>query len=154
MSRAELSALVRAQARLIAEQGARIPGQDAQIADLMASNEALAVKLARLEHLLSRNSSNSSNPPSKDNDPVARRRRPRRVAVGRGASGGKQQLGELPGTAAETAQPVRPSRVSLAADIFTDEDGGSSSCLRFASILRAPSAEPTSDRMGTQMAAC
>ena len=35
-----------------------------QVADLLEANEALAGKLARLEHLLSRNSSNSSMPPS------------------------------------------------------------------------------------------
>ena len=40
-----------------------------QIAALMEVNEALAGKLARLEHLLSRNSGNSSNPPSRDDDP-------------------------------------------------------------------------------------
>ena len=43
--------------------------QAGQLAQLMEVNEALAGKLARLEHLLSRNSGNSSNPPSKDDDP-------------------------------------------------------------------------------------
>jgi transposase len=55
MSRDELIVVVRRQA--------------AQIAELMEANEALADRLARLEHLLSRNSGNSSNPPSKDDDP-------------------------------------------------------------------------------------
>src|SRR3954453_4484752 len=40
-----------------------------RLAQLMEANEALAGKLARLEHLLSRNSGNSSTPPSKDDDP-------------------------------------------------------------------------------------
>src|SRR5215207_3935599 len=43
--------------------------QAEQIAQLVEANEALAGKLARLEHLLSRNSGNSSNPPSRDDDP-------------------------------------------------------------------------------------
>jgi transposase len=40
-----------------------------QLSELMEANEVLAGKLARLEHLLSRNSKNSSSPPSKDDDP-------------------------------------------------------------------------------------
>jgi transposase len=55
MSRDELLVVVRAQAR--------------QLAELQEANEALAAKLARLEHLLSRNSGNSSSPPSRDDDP-------------------------------------------------------------------------------------
>jgi transposase len=43
--------------------------QDAQIADLVEENEQLAGRLARLEHLLSRNSRNSSLPPSTDDGP-------------------------------------------------------------------------------------
>src|SRR3954462_10534763 len=62
MSRDELIVVVRAQA-------GQISAQAVQIAELMEANEALADRLARLEHLLSRNSGNSSNPPSKDDDP-------------------------------------------------------------------------------------
>jgi transposase len=58
MSRDELIVVVRRQA--------------GQLAQLMEANEALAGKLARLEHLLSRNSGNSSMPPSKDDDPGKR----------------------------------------------------------------------------------
>jgi hypothetical protein len=43
--------------------------QAGQIAALRALNEELATKLARVEHLLSRNSGNSSMPPSRDDDP-------------------------------------------------------------------------------------
>src|SRR4051812_45396556 len=43
--------------------------QATQIAALTAVNEELATKLARVEHLLSRNSGNSSIPPSRDDDP-------------------------------------------------------------------------------------
>jgi transposase len=62
MSRDELIALVRAQ-------GGQITAMAGQIADLMEVNEALAGRLAKLEHLLSRHSGNSSLPPSKDDGP-------------------------------------------------------------------------------------
>jgi transposase len=76
MSRDELVALVRRQAGQITAQAEQLAAQDRQItsmagqvAELVEANEALAGKLATLEHLLSRNSGNSSNPPSKDDDP-------------------------------------------------------------------------------------
>ena len=76
MSRDELLVVVDRQAGRLAEQagqlGARdrqIAGMAGQLAELMEANEALASKLARLEHLLSRNSGNSSSPPSRDDDP-------------------------------------------------------------------------------------
>lgn len=83
MSRAELIGLLGARDERIAAQTERIACLDGQIAVmagqvadlrtanrvLVEQNEALAVKLARLEHLLSRNSSNSSSPLSKDDDP-------------------------------------------------------------------------------------
>ena len=50
--------------------------QDARIVELTAANEVLSVRLARVEHLLSRNSSNSSSPPSKDDDPGRTARNP------------------------------------------------------------------------------
>jgi transposase len=62
MSRDELIVVVRRQA-------GQITAMAGQLSELMETNEALAGKLARLEHLLSRNSGNSSNPPSKDDDP-------------------------------------------------------------------------------------
>lgn len=62
MSRDELIVVVRRQA-------GQIIAMAAQLSELMESNEALSGKLARLEHLLSRNSGNSSSPPSKDDDP-------------------------------------------------------------------------------------
>lgn len=76
LSHDELIALARAQQTRIAQQEARIASQDAQIASLQArvgelveANEQLAGKLAKLEHLLSRNSQNSSMPSSRDDDP-------------------------------------------------------------------------------------
>jgi transposase len=62
MSRDELIVVVRRQA-------GQITAMAGQLSELMETNEALSGKLARLEHLLSRNSGNSSNPPSKDDDP-------------------------------------------------------------------------------------
>ena len=62
MSRGELIAVV-------ARQAGQITAMAGQLSELMETNEALAGKLARLEHLLSRNSENSSSPPSKDDDP-------------------------------------------------------------------------------------
>ncbi|MGB7796752.1 MAG: IS66 family transposase [Pseudonocardiaceae bacterium] len=62
MSRDELIVVVRRQA-------GQITAMAGQLSALMESNEALSGKLARLEHLLSRNSGNSSSPPSKDDDP-------------------------------------------------------------------------------------
>lgn len=76
MSRDELVALARRQAGQITAQAERLAGQDRQItlmagqvAELVEANEALAGRLATVEHLLSRNSGNSSNPPSRDGDP-------------------------------------------------------------------------------------
>jgi hypothetical protein len=39
-----------------------------QLSELMEANEVLAGELARLQHFLSRNSKNSSSPPSKEDD--------------------------------------------------------------------------------------
>jgi hypothetical protein len=78
MSRGQLLVLIGEQAK--------------QIAALRAMNEQLATKLARVEHLLSRNSGNSSMPPSRDDDPgktppPARKRR----------GGPKRPKGKQPG---------------------------------------------------------
>jgi len=69
MSRDELIALVGEQAQRIAAQDGQITTLATRAAELMQANEDLAGRLARLEHLLSRNSQNSSSPPSKDDDP-------------------------------------------------------------------------------------
>jgi transposase len=84
MSREELIAVVRAQA----EQLTSMAGQVEQLLD---TNTELAAKLARVEHLLSRNSQNSSSPPSRDGDP-GRTPAPekKRRDAGSGRSRGKQ----------------------------------------------------------------
>jgi transposase len=69
MSRDELIVVVRRQAGRLVVQDRQIGEMAGQLAGLLEANEALAGKLARLEHLLSRNSGNSSSPPSKDDDP-------------------------------------------------------------------------------------
>jgi transposase len=91
MSRDELIVVVRRQADRIAAQDQQITVQAGQLAELMEANEVLAGKLARLEHLLSRNSGNSSMPPSKDDDPGRTPRPPKR------AGGGKRSRGKQPG---------------------------------------------------------
>jgi transposase len=69
MSRDELLVVVARQAERLEAQDRQIAEMAGQLAQLMEVNEALADKLARLEHLLSRNSGNSSSPPSRDDDP-------------------------------------------------------------------------------------
>jgi transposase len=76
LSRGELVELARAQAIRIDEQAVVIARQNAQItvlftqlADLMDKFEQQTGELAKLRHLLSRNSANSSMPSSKDDDP-------------------------------------------------------------------------------------
>lgn len=102
MSRDELVVLVGEQADRIRRQEAQLSRQDAQITgmarqigDLVEVNEALAGKLARLEHLLSRNSRNSSSPPSRDDDPG--RTPPPDTKTGRGGGGPKRKRGKQPG---------------------------------------------------------
>jgi len=79
MSRDELIELARRQNIQISSMASRLSellevnealeGEHAkQIAELTAMNNDLAARLAKVEHLLSRNSSNSSMPPSKDDD--------------------------------------------------------------------------------------
>ena len=88
LSRDELIALVRSQADRIAE--------------LAAANETLAAKVAKLEHLFSRNSDNSSNPPSQDQGPgktppAKPRREPRRgKGKQKGAPGSRLAWREQP----------------------------------------------------------
>jgi hypothetical protein len=69
MSRDELVAVVARQAERLAARDRQIAEMAGKLGELMETNEALIEKLARLEHLLSRNSGNSSSPPSRDGDP-------------------------------------------------------------------------------------
>lgn len=69
MSREELIVVVRRQTGRLVAQDRWISEMAGQLAGLVEANEALTGKLARLEHLLLRNSGNSSNPPSKDDHP-------------------------------------------------------------------------------------
>ena len=93
MSRDELIVVVRRQAGQLTVQDRQINEMAGQLGQLVEANEALAGKLARLEHLLSRNSGNSSNPPSKDDDPG----KPAPPDRARGRGGPKRTRGKQPG---------------------------------------------------------
>jgi transposase len=77
----------------LAARDRQVAGMAVQLAQLLEANEALAAKLAQLEHLLSRNSGNSSNPPSRDDDP-GRTPPPQRQ---RGGAGPARSRGKQPG---------------------------------------------------------
>ena len=96
LSRDELIVLVGVQAGRIAE---LVAANEA----LTAANEDLAARLARVEHLLSRNSRNSSSPPSKDEEvgrtgpePAERRGTGRSKGRQPGAAGSHLALSESP----------------------------------------------------------
>jgi transposase len=95
MSRAELIVLVGEQAARIAAQDGQITAMAQQLSQVLEDNEVLAGKLARLEHLLSRNSRNCSAPPSRDEDPG--KTPPPEPAKPGGGSGRKR--GKQPGAA-------------------------------------------------------
>ncbi len=69
MSCDELIVVVRRQAGLPVAPDRQISEMAGRLAGLMEAGEALVGRLAKVEHLLSRNSGNSSSPPSKDDDP-------------------------------------------------------------------------------------
>ena len=77
----------------------------------MEANEALAAKLARLEHLLSRNSGNSSSPPSRDDDPGKPRAAGEAARPGRAGAGAGQaarRAGVASGVDRRPARAARP----------------------------------------------
>jgi transposase len=94
MPRDELIVVVRRQAGQLIAQDRQISEQAGRLAQLMEANEALAAKPATLEHLLSRNSGNSSSPPSRDDDP-GKPAPPEKTKRGRG--GPKRARGKQPG---------------------------------------------------------
>ena len=69
VSRDELAVVVARQAAQLEARDREITEVAGRLTELIEVNEALAAKLARLEHLLSRNSGNSSSPLSRDDDP-------------------------------------------------------------------------------------
>lgn len=91
MSREELIGLVAERDARIAAQDRLITTLSAQVTELVEANEQLAARLAKLEHLLTRNSTNSSMPPSKDDDPgKTPPEKPKRQAGGPTRKRGKQ----------------------------------------------------------------
>jgi transposase len=94
MSREELIVVVRRQAGQITVLDRQVSEMAGQLSELTEANEALAVKLARLEHLLSRSSGNSSSPPSRDDDP-GKPAPPEKKQ--RGTGGPKRSRGKQPG---------------------------------------------------------
>ncbi|MGQ0777658.1 MAG: IS66 family transposase [Pseudonocardiales bacterium] len=88
MSRDELIAVV-------GRQDGQITAMAGRIADLVEANEVLVVKLGRVEYLLSRNSKNSSSPPSRDDDPG---KGPPELGQRHGG-GSKRSRGKQPGAA-------------------------------------------------------
>jgi transposase len=95
VSRDELIRLAVERDQLIAVRDAQIVAMAGELSELRKENEVLAGKLARLEHLLSRNSKNSSSPPSKDDGPG---KTPPPVDTRRGG-GPKRSKGKQPGAA-------------------------------------------------------
>src|SRR5712691_10893784 len=93
MSRDELLVLAGVQAGRLAAQDRQIAALAAQVADLTGANEQLAAMLAKAGRLLSRNSGNSSMPPSADDLPG---RRPPKVRDRRKKGGGRSP-GKQPG---------------------------------------------------------
>jgi transposase len=94
MSRDELITFVAERDAGIAARDTQIMVMAGQLSELREANEVLAGKLARLEHLLSRNSKNSSSPPSKDDDPG---KTPPQVGKRRGG-GPRRSRGKQPGS--------------------------------------------------------
>jgi hypothetical protein len=93
----ELTAQVEVQAAVIARQDAQIATLAAQLTELMEGFEQQGLELAKLRHLHSRNSSNSSMPSSKDDDPGRTPPRKERRAKPSGRGKGRQK--GAPGTA-------------------------------------------------------
>lgn len=88
LSREELIELVR-------RQDVQIASMARQISELVEANEVLGGRLAKLEHFLSRNSRNSSAPPSRDDDPG---KTPPPAPAKRGGGPGRRK-GKQPGAA-------------------------------------------------------
>jgi hypothetical protein len=90
LSREELVELAGQQAAVIARQDLQIAAMAGQISQLMEKFEEQAKELERLRHLVSRNSGNSSMPPSGDDGPGRTPPRKERRARPSGRGKGKQ----------------------------------------------------------------
>ncbi|MGW1163850.1 IS66 family transposase, partial [Streptomyces sp. NPDC002519] len=97
LSHGELVELAREQGAVVERQNAQIQAMAAQLSTLMEKFEQQQAELERLRHLASRNSSNSSMPPSGDDGPGRIPPRKQRRAKPSGRGKGKQP--GAPGTA-------------------------------------------------------
>jgi uncharacterized coiled-coil protein SlyX/transposase len=116
LSRGELEELARRQDAQIVELTATVRAQDAQItrlsaqlAGLMAKFEQQSQELAKLQHLVSRNSANSSMPSSKDDDPGRTPPYKERRAKPSGRAKGKQK--GAPGNALRWREALEVTRL-------------------------------------------
>ncbi|MFD0503615.1 DUF6444 domain-containing protein [Streptomyces chiangmaiensis] len=118
----DLESLSREELIVLAQrQDAQITLLATQLAELMEKFEQQAAELARLQHLLSRNSGNSSMPPSKDDGPGRATPRKERRAKPSGRAKGKQPgasgtaLRWREGTNSTTARTATPRAPATAA---------------------------------------
>jgi hypothetical protein len=107
--------LVGEQAEQLAVRDAGVAARDRQIAsmatqisELLEANEALGDRLAKLEHLLSRNSRNSSSPPSKDDD-LGKAPPPEKAERG---GGPRRKKGKQPGRRGRTWRGPIPRAIT------------------------------------------
>lgn len=91
---AERDARLAVQAEQLAARDRQIAGMARQLVELEEANEALVARLAKVEHLLSRNSRNSSSPPSKDDEPG---KTPPPAEPAKPGGGAKRGRGKQPG---------------------------------------------------------
>ena len=129
MSRAGLLVLAGEQAGRLAAQDRQIAALAAQVADLTEANEQLAAKLAKAGRLLSRNSGNSSMPPSTDDlpgRPSARDRRSEKAACAGRASSQGRRVRAWPGarTPDETIAHFPDGTCECGADLAAGRDLG------------------------------
>jgi transposase len=156
LSRAELIEFVRVQQARIVQLEQRVAEQDRREAEQDRRIEELTGELEKLKRLVSRNSGNSSMPPSKDDDP-GRMTPVKRLARGTGRRPGKQ--GGSKGTAlAWAGDPVVADRMPAGvcvcgADLADAADAGVAHAVQIIDIPQV-SASTTEHRMHRVRCGC
>lgn len=133
--RDELTPLERSLLLLVAVRGAQLAGQTARIARLEEEKAELERRLARLERLVSRNSGNSSMPPSTDDQPgktAPKRQRKPPAGGGRGKRAGGAGFGLAWSDDRDVVRvPHRPEGVcGCGADLADAADLGVADCFQ------------------------